>query len=283
MFHAVRRWRFGWQTALLAVVLSHRDAWADAEQAQRLFAEAEQAFDAEEYLRAAELFEQANHHAPHPSVLFNAAVSWDHGGELARAANDYRAALADEGLSPAQTEESEQRLAALAERLGYVQIAKPIGGLVSVAHIEREPIPARFYLNPGDYQVELETPDGRQSRTSIEVEAGQTLKVTLNEVEVRTEAPPPEQPPPPPPPPSSTQETVGWVGVSVGAVVAGLAVYFGTQALAAQDAFLKQRDDATLRQNAVDAQVRTNVAWVGAGIAGGVGTVLLFTSPTFEF
>jgi hypothetical protein len=280
-----RRWRNGLHTALFALALSHGSvAWADSGEAQRLFGEAEQAFQADDYARAADLFEQANQHAPHPSVLFNAAVSWDHAGELARAANDYRAALADEGLSPAQTEESEQRLSALRERLGYVHIAKPIGGLVSVAHLEREPIPARFYLAPGDYEVQLETPEGRSSSTSIEVEAGETLKVTLDEVEVPRAPPPPGEPPPPPPPdPSRTQETLGWVGVSVGAVVAGLAVYLGTEALAAQDAFLAQRSDAALRQDALDSQMRTNVAWVGAGVAGGVGAALLLTSPTFEF
>lgn len=259
--------------------------WADAGEAQQLFDEAERAFDAEEYARAADLFEQANRHAPHPSVLFNAAVSWDHAAERARAANAYRAALAGEGLNAAQTEESERRLSALGEQLGYVLVARPVGGLVTVGNIRREPIPARFYLEPGDYQVELETPEGRNSATSIEVEPGQTLKVALDAVEIPTAVPvePREPVEPSPPAPSQVQETIGWIGIGIGTVAAGVAVYFGTQALAAQDAYLADTTSATLRSRAVDAQLRTNVAWAGAGITGGLGVVLLLTSPTVEF
>jgi hypothetical protein len=286
-----------WPFVALAVAFAlfwPSPACADDLEAQQLFRGAEQAFDAQDYARAAQLFEEANRHAPHPSVLFNAAVSWDHAGELARAANDYRAALEVEGLSAAQTEESERRLAALSERLGYVQIAKPLGGLVSVAHIEREPVPARFYLDPGDYEVVLESASGIRSTTSIEVAPGQTLKVALDEVEV-PEAEPEAQPEPEPealpaPPVSTTQETLGWVTLGVGAVAAGVAVYFGTEAMSAQDLYLDQRSSGAspdvqspLRRDAVDAQVRTNATWVGAGVASGLGVVLLLSSPTFEF
>jgi hypothetical protein len=76
---------------------------------------------------------------------------------------------------------------------------------------------------------------------------------------------------------------MGWVGVGVGVVAAGMAVYLGTQALAAQDAYLAERSSTELRSRAVDAQFRTNVAWAGAGLAGGLGVVLLLTSPTVEF
>jgi tetratricopeptide (TPR) repeat protein len=271
--------------SLVAVLWLPRLARADSEQAQRLFDQAEQAFDAEDYTRAAQLFEEANRHAPHPSVLFNAAVSWDHAGELARAANAYRAALEEEGLSAAQTEESERRLSALGERLGYVLVAKPIGGLVSVAHVRREPIPARFYLEPGDYQVELETPEGQHSSTSIEVDPGQTLKLSLDAVEVPAPVPvvAPEPTLPPQEAKARTQETIGWIGVGAGVIAAGVAAYLGTQALAAQDAYLAEPTSAPLRNRAVDAEVRTNVAWTGAGVLGGLGVVLLLTSPTVEF
>lgn len=282
--------------SLAALLLLAPPVHADASEAQRLFDEAEAAFGAKAYRRAAELFEEANRHSSHPSVLFNAAVSWDHAGELARAANDYRAALEVEGLSAAQTEESERRLAALSERIGYVHIAKPVGGLVSVAHIEREPIPARFYLGPGDYEVVLESTDGSRSTTSIEVEAGQTLKVALDEPQKPPPPPSPAEPEPvrreapPEPPPSPTQETLGWVGLGIGVVAAGVSAYLGTQALAARDTYQERIDEgaprasrASARRDAVDAQMRTNVGWVGAGVATSVGVVLLLTSPTFEF
>jgi hypothetical protein len=271
--------------SLVLALTVPRVARADNEEAQQLFGQAEAAFDKGEFARAAALFERAYRHAPHPSVLFNAAVSWDHAAELARAANAYHAALQEEGLSAAQTEESERRLSALGERLGYVLVAKPIGGLLSVGHLEREPIPVRFYLAPGDYEVKLEVPDGRTSATSIEVEPGQTLKLTLDAVEVPTPVPtePKVPPEPPPAPPSRTQETIGWIAIGVGVVGAGVAAYLGTEALSAQDAYLAEQTSASLRESAVNAQVRTNVAWAGAGVFGGLGVVLLLTAPTVEF
>lgn len=274
---------------LLGVLLAPALAFADQGEAQRLFAEAEAAFEAGDYEQAARLFEQANRHAPHPSVLFNAAVSWDYAKRFDRAATDYSLALQDDGLSADQSEESERRLDALGERLGYVQIAKPVGGLVSVAHIEREPIPARFYLEPGAYQATLETPDGQNTTTTISVEAGQTLKVTLNTVAVPPPEPqvaPPPPPPPPPPPkeaPSSAQRTAGWISIGVGVAAAGVAIYLGTEALNAQDRFLNDTTNRGLRNEATQRQTQTNIAWGGAGLAGGLGLVLVLTAPPVEF
>lgn len=273
------------------LVLLAPSAQADELEARAAFEQAEAAFEAGEFVRAAELFQKANQQAPHPSVIFNAAVSWDHAGEIARAATAYSAALQNEGLTPEQSEESERRLATLVERLGYVQIAKPIGGLVSVDHIAREPIPARFYLSPGSYEVKLETPDGQRTTTSIGVSASETLKVSLNPMAVAP-LPPPEviepEPLPLPPPveprqPSSTQRTLGWISIGVGAVAAGAAIYLGSEFDSKRDQFRQDRSNAGLRQDAADARTQMLIATGGAGVAGGLGLVLLLTAPTIEF
>ncbi len=263
-------------------------------EAQDLFRRAEEAFADAHYLEAAQLFEAADAKAPHASVVYNAAVSWEQAGERARAADGYMLALGRGGLVEDQAQQAEQRLEALSSQLGFIQISKPVGGLISVAHKSQEPIPARFYLAPGSYRILLETDSGETTQTPISVSAGDTLRVKLvvpdppppPAVEVRE----PVRPPPPrepPPAPESWQRTLGWVGIGVGAVATGVAIYFGTEALAAKDEFESPSKTARYRnlarKDAVDFQTKSNVAWGGAAVFGGAGAVLLFTAPSVQF
>lgn len=263
------------------------------EEAQRLFAEAEQAFSSEQFAEAARLFEQADTHSPHASVIYNAAVSWDQAGQLARAADRYLDALSrGSGLDERQALDAESRLSALRGQLGFVQITKPVGGMVSVAHKQRTPLPARFYLMPGDYSVLLETSSGGTSETPMTASAGETLRLEL--------ASPPEpstlQPnaPLPPLPPAeqqhtsaSTQRVLGWVGVALGVAAGGVAIYLGTQALAEQQRYQDAANSPRSRNDALEKaerlQLGTNVAWGGSALLGGTGLVLLLTSPSIEF
>src|SRR5690606_11446710 len=145
----------------------------EQEQAANLFAAAEAAFAKQDYERAARLFERANDKAPHASAAYNAAVSYDYAKKRARAADAYQLALTLANLEPAQSAQAEQRLAELGLQLGYVHIAKPVGGLATVGRIERQPIPLRFYQEPGAYTIELETPEGEKTSTQVVVVGGQ--------------------------------------------------------------------------------------------------------------
>jgi tetratricopeptide (TPR) repeat protein len=258
-----------------------------------LFARGEEAYAASHFTQAAELFEQADAESPHPSAVYNAAVCWEQAGELARAADGYLEALGRGGLEERQAKDSETRLAALKGRLGFIQITKPVGGLASVAHKQREPIPARFYLAPGDYQVLLEDTSGATSLTPVVAVAGETLRVELSLPPPSEHSDEPKLPEPPvipalpEEPHTPASRVLGWVGVALGLAAGGAAVYMGTEALAARDRYSdahnspRQRNEA--RDRAIDLQLGTNIAWGGATIFGGTGLVLLLASPTWEF
>lgn len=268
-------------------------------QAANLFGWAESAFAEKDYERAAHLFLRADEKAPHASVIYNAAVSWDHAGKHAEAADCYQIALERGGLTPQQQTQSEHRLDELGEDLGLVHVAKPVGGIASVDRIQRRPIPFQFFQEPGSYHVELETATGAKTTTDITVLPGQTLRLELNPVESRATVTPivrqevrSETPRPPNASPvvparevsGAAQEVVGWVGVGLGVVAASAAAYWGLQTWERRDAYeASGYTDADARENGLDLQTRTNIAWVSSAVTTSIGLTLVVTSPTFRF
>lgn len=266
-------------------------------EAADLFGRAESAFAEGDYARAAQLFLLADEKAPHASVMYNAAVSWDYAGKRAQAADAYQTALERDGLTVQQQTQAEHRLDELGKSLGLVHVAKPVGGLASVDRIERRPIPFQFFQEPGSYQVELETATGAVTTTDITVLPGQTLRLELNPVETQTRVIPtvprrpdsetrPLQPvlPPMQERPSHAQEVVGWVGVGLGVLAAGVATYYGLQTLQKRDAFDDSgATDADAREDGMRAKTRANVAWVSSAVTSVTGLTLVLTSPTFRF
>ncbi len=267
--------------------------------AATLFERAESAFADRDYARAASLFLRADEKAPHASVMYNAAVSWDYAGKRAEAADCYQTALERDGLTSSQQTQAERRLDELGKHLGLVHVAKPPGGLASVDRIQRRPIPFQFFQEPGSYRVELETATGAQTTTEITVLPGQTLRLELNPVESQTKVTPvasrnpetvPGEPLPVPPPilfeesPNNTQEVVGWVGIGLGVIAAGAATYWGLQTWEKRDTFAESGDtDAQAREAGLEAQTRANVAWVSSAVTSITGLTLVLTSPTFRF
>jgi hypothetical protein len=245
---------------------------------------AERAFSNHQYEKAARLFEDADVKAPHPSVVYNAAVSWDYAGRPARAADAYKRALQREGLTVAQAEDAEKRLEILGNELGYVHIAKPVGGLVTVAHVVRAPIPAHFYLEPGNYDVLVLGAGNLETTERIAVLRGQTLRVEVVTLARAALQPTPALPIEVPAPPNPTQEIFGWVTFGVGVLAAGTAAYFGVRALEARDAFERSGwTDGVARDAAAQFRLGANVAWTGAGVFGAAGLTLALTSPTIRF
>ncbi len=268
-------------------------------QAANLFAAAESAFSSRDYDRAAHLFLRADEKAPHASVMYNAAVSWDYAGKRAQAADCYQTALERGGLTPRQQAQSEQRIDELGKNLGLVHVAKPVGGLASIDRIQKRTIPFQFFQEPGSYHVELETADGARTTTDITVLPGQTLRLELNPVESKITASPvilerPEPVPTPPPeplpplprdePPSSAQEVVGWIGIGIGVVAAGAATFWGLQTWEKRDAYLdSNRTDADAYNEGLDLRTRTNIGWVTSAVTTATGLTLVLTSPTIRF
>src|SRR5581483_3789845 len=140
------------------------------------FVEATAAHARGDYTQAARLFEEAYRILPRSAVKFNAGISWDLGGDLVRAAGDYEAALDMGGLEEDQAREARERLGALKRELGYVSVDEPVGAAVTVAHVERAPIPVRLHVMPGTYEVHVESGD-RKAERSIHVAAGEVVDV----------------------------------------------------------------------------------------------------------
>lgn len=293
----------GWPTEAVAEeqepTTTDADAPTDEAQAANLFALAESAFSARDYERAAHLFLRADEKAPHASVMYNAAVSWDYAGKRAEAADCYQTALERGALNARQQAQAEQRLDELGAHLGLVHVAKPEGGLASVDRIERRIIPFQFFQEPGTYHLQLETQEGARTTTDITVLPGQTLRLELNPLESQTAASPdaPVEPEPlipvPAPParnlpieesPSSTQEVIGWIGIGLGVVAAGAATYWGTQTLQKRDAYRNSGyTDDQARSDGLDLRTRTNIGWVSSAVTTAAGLTLVLTSPTVRF
>lgn len=260
------------------------------ELAKQRFREATEAYQEGRYSAAASLFEAADRLMPHASVRYNAATAWEQAGEDARAATGYEAALGMESLDAARRKTAQERLAVLEQRLGRVHIREPLGALVTVDHVQREPVPLTFYLRPGSYEIQAEY-RGTETRTSAQLSAGEDRDIQLD-LPAAVEPSQPAEPaqvvlPPNPPPPVddwSNQKTWGWVGIGAGVALSGAAIFFGVKALSAKDRYdASKNTNAAARQDAADLRLATNLLWGGAALAGSTGLVLLLTAPKVEF
>ena len=260
------------------------------ELAKQRFQEATEAYQDGRYSAAASLFEAADRLMPHASTRYNAATAWEQAGEDARAATGYEAALALESLDPARRKTARERLAGLGKRLGRIHIREPLGALVTVDHVQREPVPLTFYLRPGSYEIQAEY-RGTETRTSAQIGVGDDREIQLDlpaavEPTQPIEPAPVALPPNPPPPVDdwSNQKTWGWVGIGAGVALSGAAIFFGVKALSAKDRYSASKNtDAAARQDAADLRLATNLLWGGATLAGSTGLVLLLTAPKIEF
>jgi tetratricopeptide (TPR) repeat protein len=287
-------------TALFALLVSvSAAAQTSQELARQKFGEAVTAHKSGDFQRAAALFEEAYRLAPAAGAKFNAAASWDSGGDLPRAADAYAIALEMGGLSIDEAKLARGRLSALKQQLGYVSIDEPAGALVSIAHVESAPVPLRVHVQPGTHPVRVEL-HGGVATSDVQVGAGEVKQVALKappgaEPEPRTAPPaatPPVGPRPTLPPEripivrDSAQQTWGWVVLGTGVALAGVAVFLGLETLSAREDWDKaQHDELEIDKHdrAVNLRTWTNVAWGGSVLAGGIGLTLLLTTPKVEF
>jgi hypothetical protein len=244
--------------------------------ARELDAQARAEFQAGRFREAAELFERANRLVPHPATHFNGALAWDRGGELARAADGYEIALGLEGLDPAMAASARDRLAVLKRQLGYLVIASPIGGRVSVAHAEQAPIPANVHLPPGTHEVRIRKSDGSARVERVELLAGAV--VTLKITERDTPAPAATEPAvrDARPEDADVGRTLGWIALGTGAALGITAGVLGKLTLDQRDRCSETRRVSDCDQ-AKSTRLWTNVAAGAALLGGGIGLVLLLS------
>ena len=143
--------------------------------------EGREAFSRGDFAAAARAFEEACRLDPHSATRYNAALAWDQAHELARAADAYDMALTEGGLDQDRASASRARLIALQKLVGTVVWEGPIGGILSVDHVLRAPLPARVHLLPGPRSVRIQFPDGTQLDSVVSVRAAEvsTLNPTL--------------------------------------------------------------------------------------------------------
>jgi hypothetical protein len=261
------------------------------ELARQRFREATEAYREGRYAAAASLFEAADRLLPHATTRYNAATAWEQAGEDPRAATGYEAALALDSFDPNRRKSARERLTGLRQRLGRIHIQEPLGAVVTVDHVQREPVPLTFYLRPGSYQIAAEY-RGAEATTNVQISAGDERELTLDLPISSTPVEPVDSSPvvlPPTPPPRpvddwASQKTWGWVTMGAGVAFSGAAIFLGVRALAARDRFVASGNtNADARQDASDLRLATNLLWGGATLAGSAGLVLLLTAPTVEF
>jgi hypothetical protein len=268
--------------------------------ARERFKQGAEAYARRDYRAAAVAFEGAQAALPAGATIYNAALAWLAAGEPVRAGNDFAAALTLGGLSDAQSIDASQRLEAIDKDVGHIDVAGPAGSHVAVDGLSDTAVPARIRTLPGDHYVTLTRSDGTSETRRTHVGHGASDLVDFGA------APPPPAPPPaapaaPPASPSPTPteqpappapeapaasggssalRTVGWVGLGTGVALSGVAIGLGVAGLDARNLFVKGGDhDQSLHDRAIAMRTGTNVAWVGAGVIGATGIVLLIVAP----
>jgi tetratricopeptide (TPR) repeat protein len=270
---------------MLCVGLLHAGAVsAQQSPAYELDEGARAAFSAGRYAEAAQKFAAAHAASPHAKTAYNAALSWEKAGDLTLAIDFYAKALALGGaLDEPRKRAANERVAALAKRLGRLDVMRPVGGFVTVAHLKREPLPATFYLWPGSHELLIETKDGQTTRESVKVEQGQALRLLIDVPgSEKNTAPRPSSDRKTAQEPGAAREsspTLGWVFLGAGAVCASTAIVLGLSAVSARDDFdASGRTDPEARDRAVTLRTWTNVAWGATAATATTGVVLMLSA-----
>lgn len=262
--------------------------------AAEAFDKGREAYQAEEYVEAAEQFEKADDSAPSAAAIELAARSRDKAGELDRAAT-----LASLGVKRYPEEQSLLKLAgdlAKRARLSFYELTATcdtpceltIGGRLVHGRPDTQRV---LFVAPGSLTVRAGWSDDRNDSRQVQAEAGGSGEVSFTappppeaEAAVKEPPPPPPAPPPAAPPDEAEQKSAGWsptvfyVSAGVTAVLAGVTVWSGIDTLNNPG---KERvrqecasEDCELYRDGLSRQHRTN-ALIGVTLAAGAATALI--------
>jgi len=254
---------------------------ADREAAQRAFAQAQHAFKTGDFRHAAEQFEVAYSHAPHPDVIWNAARAWHRARELPRAATLYAKYLRE---APADARDRNSATAALRDLSSKVARLDIVAPDFQDVRVDEQPLDGgSVYVTPGAHVVEGKI-DGRSVRQTPSVAAGDVVSVALV-------APPPPPPvvAPPPPPATTTIEVadghgkrgrtwspvVVYVGGALTLVATGVSIW---SALDTEQARRQYNGTQQALDDGLSKEHRTNIA---VAVSGGLGAVTLLSTLLF--
>jgi hypothetical protein len=266
--------------ALSAVAPTNAAGQDDRAAAQHDFKEGQRAFAAGDFRRAGTLFEEAYRKKPHPSVLWNAARSWEHAGESAQAANLYGRYLREAEPGARDRDSATNALKNLGGKLGRIDVTGV--GAPSAQVDGKELVGASRWVVPGEHVVTGRA-NNADLRKTVTLTAGQVLSVALDPPEEKKE---PALAPQPSQPPSADRKPEGsglpWIIVVGGGVLTatagGLTIWSGLDTNAKRRAF----DDAPTQSNKDDGlerQLRTNILLgTTIGLAALTGLAAVFTN-----
>jgi hypothetical protein len=293
-----------WLVAVASLPLPAR-AQDATEQAARSFRAGAEAYAHGDFAAAARDFEAAYRIAPRAAAVYNAGLSWEGAGELARAADDYATALGSPDVRADQRSDAAARLRALEAKLARLVVTGPPDAHVSVDGAPDASLPLSVHLAPGRHALHASYGTGRGESRAFEASAGEEVGVRLNEPpEAQTPPPPPATPVPAPAPgpavaptPSptrahhprapervddsgaSTRRSLAWVSLGGAVIASGAAILFYENGLSALDRFNSGGDhDGSLRDQAVTMRTLAQVSWRVAGALAATAFVLYLTS-----
>lgn len=260
---------------LAAVDGRAQDEGARAE-AARLFKQGSTEFAEGRYAEAAESFDASHRLVPRAAALYSAARSWDAGGAIDRAADDYQWALSRTDLHGAEAEDARKRLAVLQARVGVVSLQAPDDARVWLGHVRGALGAVVLHLMPGEYDARVERSGDAPWLRHLTVAAGAafTLTAAIAPVDPR---PPPALPRPAAAP--ATLRTLTWTALGVAAAGALASGVLYAASAHARDQFDATGDrDAHLRDAALSWRTAayTSYGVTAAALAAGVTLYLVW-------
>jgi hypothetical protein len=186
----------------IAVALLSPDAWAevDAEEAKRLAGDlvtrGNELFEEKQFAAALASFEEAYRTFPSPKIHYNLARTLAACERPLEAIDHYERFLKEAGLeeSDSRYQKAAEEMTKLESAIGKVAFVTDIvGSTLSLDDGAHEPLPeSTIRLLPGPHRVVIETPDGRRFVETVEVTAGETIRVHV--LFPTVVAPPPKAP-----------------------------------------------------------------------------------------
>jgi len=213
-------------------------AQVDSEEAKRiagdLITKGNELFEQKKFREALAAFEQAYETFPSPKIHYNLARTMAAVDRPLEAIDHYIRFLEDAGLeqSDARYKKAQEEMARLEDVVGRVAfVTDVVGSTLSLDDQPPQALPeSTIRLMPGPHRVVIETPDGRRFVETVDVTAGETIRV---HVLFPTIAAPPTGPRAvvaPPPPSVEESEPVTskwWFWTAIGAAVVAVGVGVG--------------------------------------------------------
>lgn len=141
------------------------------------FEKGNKAYQQGDFTGAAQAFEEAYGHVPHPDVLWNAARAWQRAGDLPRAATLYAIYLKDAPPDARDRKSAAKDLEKLAAKLGRLDLYAP--GVERIEIDDRPIMGQSAYVNPGSHVVRGRLKSGKVLTRTQAVERGDVASVAL--------------------------------------------------------------------------------------------------------